>query len=89
VQELALPIAAITAVLTTLAGLKTQALNLLGEPCEWGGSLFALCAALLAFLFLAYLWSRAGRVSRLVDPDALRLDPRTLEHLIGRTPARK
>ena len=75
-------IAAVTLLLAGGVGLLTELLKL--DPGKW--SWRELSFALLAILLVAAIMvrSRSARTSRLIDPDALKLDPRSPEQLVGR-----
>src|ERR1700733_5796421 len=81
---LAAPIAAIGVILASLADLKTKWLDIFSNPLEWTWRQYAFFGVAVLIVVLLHLWSRRGWVSRLVDPDALRLDLKPPEHLVGR-----
>ncbi len=61
---------------------RTQLLSL--KPWEWSWLEIAIVFLAVAAVTVTALRSRWAHVSRLVDPEALRLDPQSPEQLIGR-----
>ena len=75
-----------TSLLTKALALVMTAAAFLREldPRNWSWREFSLTATAVILLVAAYLWSRRSTVSKLADPESLKLDPRSPEHLIGR-----
>lgn len=67
------------AIVATVAQVK-----LLPNPFDWSWPEQAFAAVAAVVLVVVILRSRSRHVSRLLDPDALKLDPRLPEQLIGR-----
>jgi hypothetical protein len=74
-------IAAVGFLLTAVVGLLTQVLKWEREAWSWRELLFALITILVVAAITVR--SRSANASRLVDPDALKLDPRSPEQLVG------
>lgn len=72
----------ITILLVTVAGLWTQLLKWNPLTWTWPEFAFALVACLVAAALT--IRNRRANASRLIDPEALKLDPRSPEQLIGR-----
>lgn len=85
IQGFALPVTAVATVLTALAAAQKGWLDLFGDPHAWSRNEWLFLAAAAIVLLLVFAWSRRGQRSRLLDPDALRLDPQVPEQLVGRT----
>jgi hypothetical protein len=83
-QELALPITAVGALIAAITAVATNFRNLVGDPTAWGWRQYLAIAATILALVLLWRWSGRHRVSKLLDPSALRLDPRLPSHLVGR-----
>ena len=75
-------LAGIGLLLTAIVGIL-KALSDLG-PWKWTGPQIAVATVAVLLLGIVTVCSRRAHVSRLVDPDALKLDPQSPEQLVGR-----
>lgn len=75
-------LAGISALLVAIVGVHKALTNLDLRTWSWP----EISAAAVAVLLLVIVWvrSRKAHISRLVDPDALKLDPQSPEQLVGR-----
>jgi hypothetical protein len=73
------------AVFSTLAvGVTTQFFEVLKEPWDWRWYHYVFAALLVTVPGVLVFRSLRGHSSRLLDPDALTLDPGSPEQLFGR-----
>jgi len=78
------PLAGITALLVGIVALRKALVDL--DLRTWSWLEIAVAAASIAVMAIIVARSRKTHVSRLIDPDALKLDPKLPEHLFGRGP---
>lgn len=83
-KSAAAPLAAIAFLLTTLADVRTKWIDLFSNPLTWAWHQYAIVAAACLGIYFLHRWSKSAWVSKLLEPDALRLNPRSSEHLFGR-----
>jgi hypothetical protein len=86
IQACAALLTAIGVVLTAITGFVQGWPNLFANPLEWSSreTVFALAVLLVVGGVFLLVRSRKARVSHLVDPDALRLNPQSPDQLVGR-----
>ncbi len=75
-------IAILGTLLTALIGLMTEVLK--WDPSAWSWREFAFALLVMLLIAILTLRSRNAHASRLIDPDALKLDPQSPEQLVGR-----
>jgi hypothetical protein len=76
---------AILGFLSAAIGFVLKFTDLFGQPLSYEGEIAIVLAAVLSFIAIYAFWrSRKTRESRLADPDALKLNPKTLDKLVGR-----
>jgi hypothetical protein len=69
-------------IVTALIGLKTEVLK--WDPFAWSWRELAFAVLVILLIVILTLRSRSAQASRLLDPDALKLDPQSPEQLVGR-----
>ncbi|HEY5301908.1 MAG TPA: ATP-binding protein [Acetobacteraceae bacterium] len=75
----------LVALLTVALVIREKWLDLFGDPRNWSWREAVFAVGAVALVGGAIAWSRRAHASRLTDPDAFRLDPRSRDQFVGRT----
>jgi hypothetical protein len=76
--------AALMVALAAIVGTVTKFFEVLREPWDWGWAQWIVASLLLVVAVVLVRRSLRGHASRLLDPNALNLDPQSPDQLIGR-----
>jgi conflict system STAND superfamily ATPase len=77
-------LAGVAALVVAIVGVRKALVDL--DLRTWSWVEVAVAAVSIVVLAITFVRTRKAHVSRLIDPDALKLDPKLPEHLFGRGP---